>query len=126
MTYSISEAARILGLAPSALRYYDKEGLLPFIQRTPNGSRIFSEDDFVSIRLIQCLKKTGLSLQAIREFIELPPEQQETAEKRLSILTAQQAILVQKMDELQDMMHLIDHKINKYQSALNAPPQQDQ
>lgn len=117
MTYSISEAARILGLAPSALRYYDKEGLLPFLQRTPNGSRIFRDEDFTSIRLIQCLKKTGLSLQAIREFMALPAGTNDTAEKRLAILTEQQSVLVRKIDELQDMMHLINHKIDFYQNA---------
>lgn len=115
MTYSISEAARLLGIAPSTLRYYDKEGLLPFIGRTESGARVFREEDFDALRLIQCLKKTGMTIRAIREFIELPAGSEDTAARRLSILTAQQEVLRQKMDELRDMMRLIDYKIEYYQ-----------
>lgn len=123
MTYSISEAARMLGIAPSTLRYYDKEGLLPFIGRTESGARVFRDEDFDALRLIQCLKKTGMTIRAIRAFIELPEGSGDTASRRLSILTAQQAVLRRKMDDLEDMMRLIDHKIDYYRPAADKDPQ---
>lgn len=122
MTYSISEAARMLGIAPSTLRYYDKEGLLPFIGRTESGARVFRDEDFDALRLIQCLKKTGMTIRAIRAFIALPAGSEDTAARRLSILTAQRKVLCQKLDELQGMMELIDHKIAYYQPASAEHP----
>ena len=111
MTYSISEAAEILGVAPSTLRYYDKEGLLPFVSRTPSGARQFTDKDFPYLRLIQCLKKTGLPIRMIREFIDLPADGKETAEKRLDILIRQQELLREKMEEIRDMMDVVDYRI---------------
>lgn len=120
MIYSISETARLLGVAPSTLRYYDKEGLLPFIDRSPGGIRQFQEKDFAGLRLIQCLKQTGLSIRDIREFIDLPEDGEETIEKRLSILGKQQKILEQKQKELQDMIDVVNYKLWYYQTAQKA------
>lgn len=120
MNYSISEAAHILGVAPSTLRYYDKEGLLPFLRRTAGGSRLFSEEDFPALRLIQCLKKTGLPIRDIRAFIDLPSDGETTIEKRLAILLRQQQLIQQKMQELQDMADTVNYKIWYYQTAKQA------
>lgn len=62
MGYTISEMAKILGISPSALRYYDKEGLLPYVERTKGGSRIFTDRDYEALMVIDCLKKSGLSI----------------------------------------------------------------
>lgn len=117
MTYSISEAAEILDVAPSTLRYYDKEGLLPFVSRTPSGARQFTDKDFPYLRLIQCLKKTGLPIRMIREFIDLPADGKETAEKRLDILIRQQELLREKMEEIRDMMNVVEYKLWFYRIA---------
>lgn len=60
MLYTAGEAAKILGIPASTLRYYDKEGLLPELERSSGGMRMFRDSDFASLRLIQCLKKAGL------------------------------------------------------------------
>ncbi len=120
--YSIGEAARRLGIAPSTLRYYDKEGLLPFLSRGSGGLRQFREEDLQAVRLIQCLKKTGLSLRDIRAFLELPAGSGSTAEKRLAILTAQRAVLDDRLRELTDMIHLLDYKIDYYRHPDPAKP----
>ena len=65
-TYTIGEAAERMGVPTSTLRYYDKEGLIPFIERSPGGMRIFKEDDFEHIRLIECLKATNMPLKDIK------------------------------------------------------------
>ena len=66
MLYTAGEAAKILGIPASTLRYYDKEGLLPELERSSGGMRMFRDSDFASLRLIQCLKKAGLPLKEIR------------------------------------------------------------
>ena len=71
MAYTIGEMAKRLGVPASTLRYYDKEGLLPFVERSAGGIRVFRESDFEWLRIIECLKKTGMSIKNIREYIEL-------------------------------------------------------
>lgn len=78
MLYTAGEAAKILGIPASTLRYYDKEGLLPELERSSGGMRMFRDSDFASLRLIQCLKKAGLPLKEIRDFIRLPNDGQKT------------------------------------------------
>lgn len=57
MLYTVSEMAKRLGVAPSTLRYYDKEGLLPFIERSDGGIRMFKDTDFEWLSIIECLKR---------------------------------------------------------------------
>ena len=66
--YTIKEAADMMGVPASTLRYYDQEGLLPFVERRASGYRIFHEKDIDMLRVIDCLKKTGMSIREIRKF----------------------------------------------------------
>lgn len=59
MLYTVSEMAKKLNIAPSTLRYYDKEGLLPFVERSNGGIRMFKDSDFEWLSIIECLKKQG-------------------------------------------------------------------
>lgn len=69
-TYSISEAAAHFNMTPHTLRYYDKEGLLPSIERTPSGKRVFKPSDMDALRIIECLKASGMPIKEIKHFIE--------------------------------------------------------
>ena len=62
MFYTIGEMAQRLNVAPSTLRYYDKEGLLPFVERSSGGIRMFKDEDMEWLRLLGCLKKAGMPL----------------------------------------------------------------
>ena len=66
MFYTIGEMAQRLNVAPSTLRYYDKEGLLPFVERSSGGIRMFKEEDMEWLRVLGCLKKAGMSLKEIK------------------------------------------------------------
>ncbi len=70
MFYNISEVAKKMNVTSSTLRYYDKEGLLPFVDRTEGGIRKFKEDDFEWLSIIECLKNTGMSIKDIKAFID--------------------------------------------------------
>ena len=63
MEYSIGEAAQKAGISASTLRYYEKEGLLPSIKRDKNGIRSFTDEDLQSLRIIECLKATEMSIK---------------------------------------------------------------
>ena len=70
MSYTISEAAEKVGIPPTTIRYYDKEGLLPNIKRK-NGIRVFEDIDLRLMGLLTCLKDTGMPIKRIREYVEL-------------------------------------------------------
>lgn len=70
MSYTISEISKLMNINPSTIRCYDKKGLLPNIKRI-NGIRIFENKDFESLRVLNCLKKTNMSLKKIKEYVDL-------------------------------------------------------
>ena len=70
MSYTVGEAARRLNVAPSTLRYYDKEGLLPAVSRTEGGIRMFTAADMETLSMIGCLKKAGMSIKDIKQFMD--------------------------------------------------------
>lgn len=66
MVYTVGEMAKKLDVPASTLRYYDKEGLLPFVERSSGGIRMFQESDFEWLQVIGCMKKAGMSIRDIR------------------------------------------------------------
>ena len=120
MFYTIGEAAKILGVAPSALRYYDKEGLLPFVERSESGLRMFKESDIDWLKIIECLKATGMPIKGIRRFIECAREGDGTIKERLEILKTQRENVIRQIEEIQAHLEMIDYKVWYYSEALKA------
>ena len=79
MLYTVGEMAKLLGIAASTLRYYDQEGLLPFVERSSGGVRVFTEQDYAPLAVICCLKKSGLSVREIRAFVMLAQQGDQAA-----------------------------------------------
>lgn len=120
MGYSIGKAAEMCGLSTFTLRYYEKEGLLPFVTRNPSGTRCFKESDFEWLAMIQCLKNTGMSIKDIREFVGWCMEGDSTLEKRLSMFLAQKKEVEDKMEEFQHYLDKLDCKIAYYEDAIRT------
>ena len=93
MVYTVGEAAKRLGVSPSTLRYYDKEGLLPFVERSSGGIRMFQEKDFEWLQVIECMKKAGMSIKDIRQYIEMALQGDSTIEARLELFRRQQKVV---------------------------------
>ena len=85
MLYTVGEMARLLGIAASTLRYYDQEGLLPFVERSQGGIRVFTDSDYGPLLVIGCLKKSGLSIKEIKQFIGLAEQGDASLDQRLEI-----------------------------------------
>lgn len=117
MTYSVGEAAKRLGVSASALRYYDREGLLPFVTRTEGGARVFHEEDLRWLRLIHCLKASGLPIKSIRRFIELEMQGDTTIDERLRLFEAQRAVVRAQMEQLQQTLDTLEYKCWFYETA---------
>jgi len=118
MGYSIGKASEMTGLSTFTLRYYEKEGLLPFVERTPSGTRCFKESDFEWLAMIQCLKNTGMSIKDIREFVGWCMEGDETLEKRLAMFLARKKEVEDKMVEFQHYLDKLEFKIAYYENAI--------
>ena len=120
MPYSIGEVSERTGIAASTLRYYDKEGLLPFVGRTPGGIRVFDDADLDSLRVIDCLKKTGLSIREIKQFMDWCREGSATFGNRLAMFRERRDAVQAQMEELQRALDMIEYKCWYYEAALAA------
>jgi DNA-binding transcriptional MerR regulator len=114
MTYSIQQAATILGLTTSALRYYDKEGLLPTLKRTESGIRTFSDTDLDWLGLICCLKNSGMPILEIKQFMNLCLRGEDTCEERKEVLKKHRTSILKQMEVLENSLSAVNYKIDHY------------
>lgn len=119
-TYTIGEAAKALNLTPYTLRYYDKEGLIPFVERTSSGIRLFKESDIDALKIIECLKSTGMPIKEIKSFIDWCSEGDATLQQRFDMFMERKATVEAQMEELRKTMEVIEHKCWYYKTALEA------
>ncbi|MCM3130469.1 MULTISPECIES: MerR family transcriptional regulator [unclassified Paenibacillus] len=119
-TYTISEVAKELNLTPYTLRYYDKEGLLPFVERTAGGRRLFKESDMDALKVIECLKLTGMPIKEIKDFIDWCSDGDATLQQRHDMFIERRATVEAQMEELKKTMEVIEHKCLYYKTALDA------
>ncbi|HIR03066.1 MAG: MerR family transcriptional regulator [Acutalibacteraceae bacterium] len=117
MVYTIGEMAKLLGVAPSTLRYYDKEGLLPFMERSEGGIRVFQDKDFEFLQIIHCLKAAGMQIKDIRKFIALVMQGDETIEARLALFQKRKKEVENQIVELQETLDTIRFKCWYYETA---------
>ena len=120
MVYTIGEMAKRLGIAPSTLRYYDQEGLLPFVERSSNGIRVFKDADYEWLQIIECLKKTGMQLKDIKKFIHMAMQGDETIDSRLQLIIKQQESVKQQILTLQQTLETLNFKRWYYETAQDA------
>lgn len=120
MIYTVSEMAKLLDVAPSTLRYYDKEGLLPFVERSEGGMRVFTEKDYQWMQIITCLKKAGMQIKDIKRYIQMAMEGDETIEERLSMFQEQRQRILEQINQLQQTLEVVDYKCWYYETAKAA------
>ena len=120
MLYTVSEMAKRLGVAPSTLRYYDKEGLLPFIERSDGGIRMFKDTDFEWLSIIECLKKTGMPIKEMKVFIDWCIEGDTTISKRKELIEKQRQVVLFQIQQLKETLSMLDYKKWYYETAEKA------
>ena len=119
MTYRISEVAEKMGVSAYTLRYYDKEGLLPFVDRV-NGRRVFKDEDFAWLKVVNCLKNTGMPIREIQRYLELCSRGDDSLEDRLQMMLDQKKAVEEHMRLLEENMKELDYKIWYYRTAVEA------
>ncbi|MEY8404303.1 MerR family transcriptional regulator [Oscillospiraceae bacterium 44-34] len=120
MFYTIGEMAQKLNVAPSTLRYYDKEGLLPFVERSSGGIRRFKDEDMEWLRMLSCLKKAGMPLKEIKFFMEWSRQGDATINQRLELIERQRQSVLDQRKQLEDTLLMLDYKQWYYRTAQEA------
>ncbi|WP_143462340.1 MerR family transcriptional regulator [Levilactobacillus enshiensis] len=120
MSYSIGQVAEKLDISPYTLRYYDKEGLLPFVDRNEAGRRQFKDNDFNFLEVIVCLKEAGVPVKQIGHFIDLCMAGDTTLQTRYDFLADHEQQLMAKMARLQHTLDFLRWKKWYYKTALLA------
>ena len=114
----ISEVSDQCGVSSDTLRYYERIGLLPLVNRNESGIRDYNEIDVKRVEFIKCMRSAGLPIEALIEYYGLVQQGDQTIEARKEILKEQQAQLVVKMEEMQKTLDLLDYKIEVYENAV--------
>ena len=118
--FTIGQVSERFDLPVSTLRYYDKEGLLPFVDRSAGGARMFKESDFEWLRLIECLKSTGMPIRDIKQFIDWYMEGDTTLPQRRDMFYERRRAVEAQIEALQATLDMIDYKCWYYDTAVAA------
>ena len=118
MAYTISQVSRLTGISPSTIRYYDKEGLLPRVERK-NGIRLFTDTDIRWFHLLTCLKNMGMPIKRIREYAKLTLQGDTSLKERQALIREQRQFVQDQIDQLLFYMQELDFKEWYYNKALS-------
>ncbi|MFC9710596.1 MerR family transcriptional regulator [Paenibacillus sp. NPDC056933] len=112
--FSISEASAQLNIPDSTLRYYEKKGLLPLIERDDAGRRLFSENQMALLETLVCLKNTHMPISQIKRYIDWIVEGNRTLDARLEMMQKHKQAVLDEISIMQESLKGIDYKITRY------------
>ena len=115
---TIAEAAKKFNLTADTLRYYERIGLIPGVNRTSGGIRDYQEEDFRWIEFIKCMRGAGLPVETLIEYVRLFQMGEGTAEARKSLLIEQRDALAARVAEMQATLERLNKKIERYEKTL--------
>ena len=118
--YTMMQVCRELDMTYQTLKYYCNEGLVPNVKRDSNNRRIFDEKDVKWIKNLTCLKKCGMSIIEMKEYLELCLQGESTIMLRKEMLTKKREALLVSVKELEDSIAYIDWKQNFYDEVLSG------
>ena len=114
----ISEVSQQCDISADTLRYYERVGLLPPVNRSDSGIRDYSDLDVRRVEFIKCMRTAGLPVEVLIEYYRLVQQGDETMEDRKAILVEHRAEIKARMAELQKTLDLLDYKISFYENAV--------
>ena len=116
--YSAKEAAKITGLSTAALRYYEKEKLLPEIARNSQKYRQYTNEDIEWIKMIQCMRMANIPIHSIKDYVSLLIQGGETLEQRFIMVQNHMENIKKQMIYLQNAFDLTQKKLSFYEKLL--------
>jgi DNA-binding transcriptional MerR regulator len=119
MEYTISDIAKLMGVSTYTLRYYDKEGLFPNVKRV-NGIRIFEDEDFEWLRVLNCLRNINMPIKKMKEYVELCQQGDASLKDRLKMIEEQEESINAQIKTLEYYKQEIYFKKKYYEEAIKA------
>lgn len=114
----IAEVSEQYGISADTLRYYERVGLIPPVNRNDSGIRDYNELDLRRVEFIKCMRSAGLPVEVLIEYVALVQRDDKTIEARKEILIEQRKLLAVRMQEMQKTLDILDHKIEAYENAV--------
>ena len=118
MLYTMMQVCKETNMTYQGLKFYCNEGLVPHVKRDKNNRRVFDERDVAWISSLTCLKKCGMSIQEMKEYMELCLQGEQTIPQRKEMLARKQIKLRETIQELNESVAYIDWKQNFYDEVL--------
>ena len=115
---TITEVSKKYELSADTLRYYERVGLIPEVNRNRNGIRDYRPEDCRWVEFIKCMRSAGLPIEVLIEYVSLFQQGDETIEARKELLTDQRKQLVEKMEDIQKTIERLDYKIERYEQSV--------
>jgi DNA-binding transcriptional MerR regulator len=114
----IAEVSERYGLLSDTLRYYERIGLIPPVNRNQGGIRNYGEIDVMRVEFIKCMRSAGLPIEVLIDYMGLVQQGDQTIEARKEILKEQREQLLSRMQEMQKTLDILNHKIEIYENAV--------
>ncbi len=118
--YSMKEVCRLTDMKYETLKYYCNQGLVPNVKRSDNNYRIFDERDVEWIKSLSCLKRCGMGIVEMKEYVDLCLEGERSISERKKILEQKKKMLEKRQQEIQNSMQYIDTKLQFYDDVLTG------
>ncbi len=114
----IAEVSEKYNLSQDTLRYYERIGLIPRVNRNKNGVRDYTEEDCNWVDFIKCMRATGLPVEMLLGYVRLFQQGDETLKARKAILIEQRDQLAVKVDEMMRVLNRLNDKIARYDETI--------
>ena len=115
---TIAEVSKKVNLSADTLRYYERIGLIPEVNRTESGIRNYTEKDLGHLEFIICFRNAGVSIETLIEYMRLYKQGDSTLEARKQLLISQRDIMQKRLDEIQETFERLNFKIDNYEKLL--------
>ena len=115
---TIKEVSERFDLSADTLRYYERIGLIPRVPRNKSGVRDYDEESCQWVQLIKCMRKAGVQIEALIEYVALYRQEDDTVDARRDILAEQRNRLIERMEDMQAALERLNGKIERYDQGL--------
>ncbi len=114
---TIAEVSNKYGLSQDTLRYYERIGLIPEVDRTKGGMRDYTEESCAWIELAKCMRSAGIPIEALIEYCALTQQGDQTISARKELLVEERKKLREKMEDMKKTLERLNYKIDRYEKA---------
>jgi MerR family transcriptional regulator, aldehyde-responsive regulator len=115
---TITEVSEKFELSQDTLRYYERTGLIPPVNRNKSGIRDYTEEDLRWVEFVKCMRSAGLPIEVLIDYVALFQKGDETLEARKDLLIEQRSQLAMKIEEMKKTLERLDYKIERYEKRV--------